>query len=283
MSWDFEEIWNESSYQALVILDENGCTLIQQPETQVTAKDFNNCQGYESAADAPPGRPVRRVSLDSQRATSASPTCVTRFLDLDTLARKIPECTLDIDSKRARRKNVRFLLDQNGSIATNDVSYSSYTLCNDDIRRCWYSRKDIRQMKCDIPLYSYECLQTLPTYRATALKVCCVASRGESNLPITKDFTKSLRIVTDGEARGLERSIFRRLNLPQTNCKRVVTALLNLQEAIRAISNESDTEDEIADLMAQQCISNSEYSKRWAILLAMGDEEESKEYGNFFL
>jgi hypothetical protein len=230
---------------------------------------------YTSIVDSAPGRPTRRGSMGTSPSGNASPRSVTSFVDSAT-AKCIPMLP-DMTKKNSVSKRVRFQVDDDGDI-DEDVSIHSFPkhqLTAEDIRVCWYGREERKQLKGGIPSQCRDCIHNLPEYRRAALKVCALASRHEyaSLLDENRD---ALRILAHEQARGLERSLFARMNLPRKSSKNNVYAVLHTQRLIRELTTAVYTYDEVAMLISEQYNVNSQYAIRWALILAEADAADAQ-------
>jgi hypothetical protein len=208
---------------------------------------------------------------------TASPTSVTAYVDKEN-AKGIPSVPID-DETISLSKRVRFQVDEDGEIDEDicSLSFPEHILTPEDIKVCWYSRADRHQFKADIPLDCRECLASIPEYRKAALKVCELASRDEYE-SMLNEYRDDLRIVVDGQARGFERFLLYRLNIPRSTSKTNVSAVMMTQRLIRELTTATYTDEEVWILIAEQYRVNAQYATRWALLLAEGDAADARAY-----
>ena len=221
----------------------------------------------------------RGCSMGTSPEADASPTSVTVFVDKET-SKGIPLLP-DITEAGPDSKRVRFQVDANGEI-DEDVSIRSFPkhkLTPDDIKVCWYNRKERKQLKADIPWECRDCVQNHPEYCRAAMKVCAIASRTEF-ASLLHDNRDALLVVVNGQARGLERYLFHRMNLPRKSCKTNVYAVLRTQKLIRELTTGTYSDDAVASLIAEQYHVNAQYAIRWSRVLAEGDAMDARAYSD---
>lgn len=233
---------------------------------------------YSSEEHSPLGR-NRGCSMGASPEAEASPTSVTIFVDKET-AKNLPllPCITETSSGS---KRVRFQVDENGEI-DEDVSSRSFpmhALTPDDIKVCWYNRKERSQLKSNIPSECRVCVLNHPEYCRAAMKVCAMASRREY-ASLLNDNLDALHVVVNGEARGLERYLFHRMNLPRKSCKTNVHAVLRTQKLIRELPAATYSDEAVATLIAEQYHVNAQYAKRWSLVLAEGDAIDARAYSD---
>lgn len=218
----------------------------------------------------------RSLSSRSTKAADASPTSVTNLIDKKT-AQHIPMLP-NVTKSISASKRVRFQVNKNGEI-DEDISIRSFPkhqLTAEDVKVCWYGRQERRQLKSDIPLECLDCRHSLPKYRGAALKVWVLASCEEYS-SLLQTSLDALKIIVDGKARGLERPMFARMNLPRRSSKPNVREVLHMQKFLQEIKSGTYSYDDASALIAEQSRFNSQNAVRWAQILAEGDAIDAQE------
>jgi hypothetical protein len=208
---------------------------------------------------------------DSISVTSYSTYSTTSSFDSDSSA-DTTSTTIE------QTKKVRFQIDENDEIYENitSKSYSRYDLTPKDVRNAWWSRAERRQMRQSITEQCEFVVRNQPKYRRAALKTISIVSQHANNAKLetelsTPEFQDALQILVHPDARGLERDMFARLQIPRRNVQVHIITVLRTQEMLKDIQGYS--EDDKLQLIADQYSCNANFSKQLATVLAQGDAE----------
>jgi hypothetical protein len=231
--------------------------------------------------------------LDDDAINRASPVSVTSVFDNEQALQTIPiipypEDDSDFDQLHTctsllashKTKKVRFLLDDDGNIdeGLSLYSFPTYKLTPKLIQECWYHKEDRLRSKFLIQKQCRE-FETSPSehmeYRdamvtAITFLVEC-DDEHEDPTHLTGDVLEAIAVIARGETRGTERSMQFHMSLPRISTKTNVHAVLRTQALLRELDATKYDANEVEELIADQCVVNSQLGIRWAKIMAQGD------------
>jgi hypothetical protein len=268
----------------------------------IAVDDINKLNEIELIScntDFNPEKPLRYASSESlskfttddnkeNSVCRSSPVSVANIFDDNSLLQAIDQLPyLDPDAEkdqtRKQEKRVRFLLDEYGEIDEGVCLYSfpDYKITSKLIKECWYKKEDRIQAKMELQevCREYETSITNSTeYRDAMFKAITYLVQSDDDVedPIlpNDDMLQAMVTIVQGETRGMERSMQFHMGLPRISTKTNVHAVLRTQALIRELDTTKYDEGEVDELIADQCIMNSQYGVRWAKMIALGDAED---------
>jgi hypothetical protein len=215
---------------------------------------------------------LRPIDLDEEDSIS-----VTSYSTYSTTSSFDSSISSDT-STTEQTKKVRFQVDEHDEIYEHvtSKSFSRHELTPKDVRAAWWTKSERRHMRQSITEQCEIAVQNQPKYRRAALKTISVVSQhsNHGNLEAelsSPEFKEALQILVNPDARGLERNMFARLQIPRRNVQVHILTVLRTQEMLKDIQGYSD--DEKLQLIADQYSCNVEFSKQLAMVLAQGDAE----------
>ena len=236
---------------------------------------------------------IERLKDFEEEKIRASPVSVTAVLDREQALKKISQIPYYDDdseihepnsspklSKRNQKKKVRFLLDEDGNIEEGLSLYSfpDFKLTPKMIQECWYSKEDRLRSKFQIHKFCREFATSLEDHQAyfdamsTAISFLAHSDdEHEDSTYLTDDALQAMTFLVSGETRGMERSMQFHMSLPRISTKTNVQAVLRTQTLLRELGSDKYDLDEVEELIADQCIMNSQLGVRWAKMVAQGD------------
>lgn len=229
---------------------------------------------------------------DDER-NGASPVSVTAVLDRKQVLKKIgqiPYCEVDcaVDplsvvsnhSHYCPTKKVRFLLDEDGNIDEELSLYSfpDFKLTPKMIQECWYSKEDRLRSKFQIHKFCREHETSFSNHQeyhnAMSAAIAFLTESDddhEDSTYLTDDVLHAMTFLAGGETRGMERSMQFHMSFPRISTKTNVHAVLRTQTLLRELGSDKYDVHEVEELIADQCMANSQLGVRWAKMMAQGD------------
>jgi hypothetical protein len=256
--------------------------------TDATAEKPIRCSSFESLSKF-------TTSDDKEKSSCrSSPVSVANIFDdtlllqsIDQLPYLDPETddfdeVFRIEHSGKQKKRVRFLLDEYGDIDEGVCLYSfpDYKLTSKLIKECWYKKEERIQAKLELQEACREHETTITNsieYRDAMVKAITYLVQSdddaEDTISLDPDLLQAMVTIVQSDTRGMERSMQFHMGLPRISTKTNIHAVLRIQALIRELDSTKYDEHEVDELIADQCLTNSQYGIRWAKMIAHGDAE----------
>jgi hypothetical protein len=261
--------------------------------------------------DSTPVKVTRHVSVDSLEKSTcipakcdldcrSSPVSVANVFDDDYFLQSMSslpysECDDEFDDaidhaiaherNAPHKKRVRFQVDEDGDIDEGVCLYSfpDYKLTPKLIKECWYRKEDRVQSKLEIQRRSSEhrtSISNSDEYREAMVAAIAFLVRcdddAEDETQLSNEVLNAMTIIVQADTRGMERPLQFHMGLPRISTKTNVHAVLQTQTLIRELDSSNYDEFEVEELIADQCMNQSQYGIRWAKMIAQGDAEDAR-------